>query len=385
MVNKLTILQGPKLYNRSNDGVIIWWETDGVGDGNNFVRVNPTASPGSTTDYTAKTFVIPNKDKAVVTTHASTVTGLIAGTSYQFKIFGLSLETNPATFGTHPDDGSEVVIGVFGSTEGNASTFSDLVARVFFETGREFLLTGGYVQDGESYNSWVNDWLNNFSVLISSVTGCRGVPDGESKLAQAMMPNLGEGKGYYDLSIGNARIVVLNTLEGASRNSLKLGAAQSEWFLSNAAQTAAWKAAAYRIVLLHHPFRTTFWDQGCNFGDKGTIDILKDNLLPALKLSGADLVLQGNSRSYQRGGYQSTYSDLGFTVHHVVTGGGGAPMHTNKCFDWQAPDDPGILVDSSLENVVILKLTTEKMVVEAVDKTGAITIDKFTVLPHTLP
>jgi hypothetical protein len=103
-----------------------------------------------------------------------------------------------------------------------------------------------------------------------------------------------------------------------------------------------------------------------------------------VKLSGVDLVLYGYSHSYQRGAFTSTFRNNAHTIHHVVTGGGGAFKHANRCFSWPPPVEPGILKDSSDYIALTLEISSSRLFVEAHNLETDTVFDSLSIPPHTL-
>lgn len=381
------LLAGPLLYGLGNDQVIVWWQTDLQGAANRIVHWTGGGAPEMT--VTAATSARIDAVGRPVFAHAARVRGLAPGKLHYFRVLGDELETATKVFSTYPDDGTAVRIGVFGASVGNAANtlpglgYTVSTLRTLGVQG--YLGTGGYVEEGRHYSSWQAGWLSVMGTELRTrgFFGCRGTGDGEGDLGTAMLPLPGGSQDFAALTIGKARVLVLNSMP-ASRPGLAPGGAQAEWLLHQAALDPAWTSAAYRILIVHHPSRTTLWAPGQGYGTDGTDEFLRRQLDPLLKVSGADVVLFGASRSYQRGSYLSTHPRSKHRIHHIVTGGGGGAKHSQRSWEWDPPDDPGVLVDSSNYIVLVLDISGSLLTVEAYDMETAEVVDWVQVVPHSL-
>ena len=385
------LTEGPALYNVGNDQALIWWETDVITDAINYIQYWPTGSPLQTTDVTATTVTVRDTFDGTSYIHYSLLTGLSAGTSYTFTVNGEQLTTPEYSFSTYASDGSTVTLGLWGCNHGNVSAsvpgFAATLSAMASYGVDGYLGTGGYVSNGELHRYWVNHWYDVIGSYLQSksFTGCRGEADGSFYMSKSMMPFFHESGSYQFVKIGKAVVVVLDSNRGVPRTSLKQGGEQLDWFLNSAVTDTVWKDSYYRVVLVHHPFRTTYWNNSGVYGDGNTIQSLYDDLFPVLKSAGTDLVIQGHSRSYQRGSYQSTYPESEHCVYHIVSGGGGDYAHTNREWDWQPPNDPGIVFDSFAYHFLALEISSTSLKVRCIKTSDSSVLDTVTLTPHSLP
>lgn len=395
MPTPATIVHGPALYHLSNDSVLIWWETD-IPDGPNKIEWWKTAQAHAFVTATTRTIfdLVVEQERYVHWVH---LTGLTANTVHSYKLFAFLFETPEVfahTFKTYPDDGSVVKVGVWGNNEfQTAAAVPGFQATLSFLDGvgaTTYLTTGGIVGDGNYYGNWTGHWLDSLGqdrLGSKGISGARGETDGASQVARAMWP-FPEGNEpvsdlVWDHSIGKAWVASVTSVPGDPLRDLRIGRPQGEWLLNRVSQKAAWKDALYRILLVHHPFRTTFWNDSCEYGADGTREDLVQ-LQELVKLSGADLVLYGYSRSYQRGAFTSTFRNNSHTIHHIVTGGGGAFKHSNRCFSWPAPTEPSILKDSSDYIALTLEVSASRLFIEAHNMETSTVFDSVAIAPHTL-
>ncbi len=381
-----SVLYGPCLYNLGNDQVLIWWETN-TSEGAHAVdwwvsAMIPVLAP-------AQSLRLPDLDSGLERyVHSVKLSGLQPNVQHYFRIYGLNFLSSPYLFRTLRNDGQSVRLGVWGSNESYpAVTVPGLGATLSFLDAQGvvgYLGTGSYVGDGRVHGDWVSHWLGSVGsrLLTKGFSGCRGDTDGYSGMSRGMLPFHSPSAATFAVSIGSARIVALTSVNGA-RNGLRTNGSQRQWFL-NEVSGDIWKAAAYRIILVHHPVRTVYWTGLCDYGTGGTDTDLLSNLLPLLKVSGADLVLHGHSRSYQRGAYPTTVPGGSHVVHHIVSAGGGAPAHTSRCWDWSPPQEPGILYDFAGYSAMVLDISSARLQVEAFDLRTQAVVDRVSLAPHTL-
>lgn len=383
------IIHGPVLYNLGNNEVVLWWETDLV-EGPN--KVQWWKSGVSAVDVTAITTSVRDEFGTERYVHRVTLTGLTAGTVHSYKIFAFNYEDAVTrTFTTYRDTGSSVKIGVFGNPEGNLAGPSVLPSfEVALNTLNSlgvagYVTTGGLVSDGDRYGAWADEWLATMGsdLRTKGLSGARGETDGFSPMSRAMFPMAHASNSYAVHSIGKARFAFLNSVPGVARNSLRISKEQANWLLDDVVRTTSWKTSDYRVIVVHHPWRTTFWNDSCQYGTVGTEASLM-GLHELVKLSGADLVLYGYSRSYQRGAYDSTYQNNPHQIVHIVTGGGGAPAHDNRCWRWAPPEEPGIVKDTADYAVLSMDISAARLRIDAYDLATTAIIDSVSIVPHTL-
>jgi hypothetical protein len=108
------------------------------------------------------------------------------------------------------------------------------------------------------------------------------------------------------MTYGNARLIGLDT-----NTDYSAGSPQYNW-LVHEFQSAAYRAATWRIVIFHHPPFT------CTTGHSDDVTV-QHQLVPLFELYGVDLVFSGHSHAYER------YLHHG--IFYIVTGGGGGPLY----------------------------------------------------------
>jgi hypothetical protein len=150
-------------------------------------------------------------------------------------------------------------------------------------------------------------------------------------------------KGYYDFTLGNWLVIVLNT-GTENPDSIKAGSRQEQWLRAELAS----HSQPCAVALMHHP-------QFSTLKDRPFIRPETTPLWQALYDGGADLVLNGHDHNYQRFKPMRPdgRADAAFGIRQITVGtGGGEALYS---FDSTAAP-PALEVRNSV-TVGVLKLT----------------------------
>ncbi len=115
------------------------------------------------------------------------------------------------------------------------------------------------------------------------------------------------GEEWWSFDYGDVHFVGINSSAATASDAVTRMREQMEWVREDLANSEA----KFKIVLFHHPIYSSTWDGG--------VETFMQTLAEPIFLeTGVDLVLNGHMHCYEH-----FYI---YGIHHVVTGGGGAPL-----------------------------------------------------------
>lgn len=233
--------------------------------------------------------------KSAAYTNAVQLTGLTAGTDYEFRVGDGATWSEPQSFRTRAaaqDTTSFVVMGdtqMTGSPDSEEDKASiavlEKLGAIVKDKPVDFgLQTGDYVDNGSNYAMWT-EMQNAFSAAFPGVSFFHtlgnheyyGDASGHISADLLQLP----GKDYYSVEYGDVYVAVIN-------NSADLSAA-CEWLKQDAAQsTCMWK-----ILSIHQP---PYYTNAKNGGSEKFHELIP----AAAEAAGIDAVFSGHDHSYAR-------------------------------------------------------------------------------------
>lgn len=235
--------------------------------------------------------------KSAAYTNAAQLTGLTAGTDYEFRVGDGATWSEPQSFRTRAAAQDTTSFVVMGDTQmtGNPDSEEDKASIAVLEKlgdlaekqGRQIdfgLQTGDYVDNGSNYAMWT-EMQNAFSAAFPGVSFFHtlgnheyyGDASGHISADLLQLP----GKDYYSVEYGDVYVAVIN-------NSADLSAA-CEWLKQDAAQsTCMWK-----ILSIHQP---PYYTNAKNGGSEKFHELIP----AAAEAAGIDAVFSGHDHSYAR-------------------------------------------------------------------------------------
>lgn len=233
--------------------------------------------------------------KSAAYTNAAQLTGLTAGTDYEFRVGDGATWSEPQSFRTRAaaqDTTSFVVMGdtqMTGSPDSEEDKASiavlEKLGAIVKDKPVDFgLQTGDYVDNGSNYAMWA-EMQNAFSAAFPGVSFFHtlgnheyyGDASGHISADLLQLP----GKDYYSVEYGDVYVAVIN-------NSADLTEA-CEWLKQDAAQsTCMWK-----ILSIHQP---PYYTNAKNGGSEKFHELIP----AAAEAAGIDAVFSGHDHSYAR-------------------------------------------------------------------------------------
>ncbi len=315
----LALTRGPYLQSTTRDSAIVVWQTNPAGD--------------SVVEYGETGYTQAVSDTTLATTHVITLTGLAAGTTYQYRISTGSAVLYTATLATAPDPGSAFDFVMIGDS-GFASPEQFAVAAQMLALDPDFMLhLGDIIYDaGEAENydprffQPYRDLLDQAPMFPSLGNHDYGTNLGQPYLDAFYLPsnNPSGTERYYSFDWGNAHFAALDS----NRLYPVTDTLMLQWLESDlAASTATWK-----FVFFHHAIYSS--------GPHGLFDSyvqpMRNALAPLFEQYAVDIVFAGHDHDYERSTPRRDYVPDSRGVIYIVSGGGGAPLYLVGTSDFTA-------------------------------------------------
>jgi len=298
--------------------------------------------------------------------HTYTISGLTPGTKYYYRISSNATDQDfqhTGSFVTAPDAQAEhVKFLVYGDTRSfpedhdtvAASMISTLTSDASYQT--MLLAAGDLVSAGRDESSWATEFFDptytNIQEVLANLSyqSCVGnheLNGTDGDLYDAYFPYPYVSGDYWSFDYGPVHVSVVDQYTDYS-----VGSAQLAWLEADLAATdKPWK-----FILFHEPG----WSAG---GHENKLDV-QTYIQPLCEQYGVSVVFAGHNHYYARAKVNG--------VHHVTTGGGGAPLY--------APNAgyPNIKATASVHHYCKVDISKNVLMFEAVEPDGTV-IDSFKV------
>lgn len=260
--------------------------------------------------------------------------------------------SQPITINFPPYKDSSVRIVAVGDNQTGHKTFTKMLPTIIESKANVFLHLGDMVQ--QSFKNY--DWDLYFfkPLMLSGILSkmpfilTHGNHDIEGGVRPPYFPPLksfpeGGRTGYYfALTIGPARIIVLDTNSQDD--------AQLDW-LEEELKSSESENAAFRIVSVHIPPFIEFWGlYHWHIGEWRWPDYIRERAVPIFEKYKVNLVLSGHQHNYQRGFYNG--------VTYITAGGGGGELDFERVTEYNVYEKTIIehhflLIDIDTESINI--------------------------------
>ena len=291
------IVSGPYLLWPATDSMTVMWETD-------------IAAP-SRVDYgvgsPTEAFV---EDPNLVRRHKVELTDLAADTAYRYQVASGPAVSEVSSFATAPATPRPFRLAVYGDSRGDPDTYASVVAAMIESAPEIAIHLGDLVPAGRDYTQYGPEFFTPAAPMLATTPLLPVLGNheyfGTGPLWYFHFFDLPYEAGWYAMTYGNARLVVLDTDLDFSP-----GSPQYEWLMSELT-SQAYNQAVWHLVFFHHPpFSATV----LHTDDRQ----VQTHLVPVLEAFDVDVAFQGHSHTYER------YELNG--VYYIVTGGGGSPLY----------------------------------------------------------
>jgi len=306
-----SLTRGPYLQSTTRDSTLIVWQTSLAGD--------------SVVEYGQTGYTQTVSDTTPVATHVITLTGLSAGTTYQYRIKTGETILYTTTLATAPNPGSAfdfVMIGDSGFTDPPNQAQLDVAAQMLALNPDFVLHLGDVIYPSGQASGYdprffmpYRDLLDQAPLFPSLGNHDYGTASGGPYLDVFYLPTnnpLGTER-YYSFEWGNAHFVALDLNQAYGP-----GSAMYDWLVSDlSAVTAPWK-----FVFFHQ----AIYSSGPH-GFELAIRAMRDALAPVFEQQGVDVVFAGHDHDYERSTPRDDYGPASRGVIYIVSGGGGADVY----------------------------------------------------------
>lgn len=290
------IVKGPALRWATPDSVTILWETDvpadtsvgyGMGSGDRHMVSDP----------------------ALVTLHKAVLSGLDPDALYSYTAVS-GPASKVGAFTSMPQAGQPFRFAVYGDSRTYPDAHARVAESIRMSRPRIVFHTGDLVGAGRDLTNWETEFFEPAAGLIANAP-LIPVPGnheyaGSGPLWFFYFFDRPGHEGWFALTYGDARFIGLDTSAPYAA-----GTPQHNWLVQELS-SAAYRDAAWRIVILHEPPFTSTVGRADNPAVRG-------ELVPLFEQSGVDVVFCGHSHTYER------YLHNG--IYYIVTGGGGGPLY----------------------------------------------------------
>ncbi|MFH1313961.1 MAG: metallophosphoesterase [Candidatus Eisenbacteria bacterium] len=291
--------------------------------------------------------------------HAYTIPGLSPGALYYYRV-SVAAEEYTGSFRAAPStDASQVKFIAYGDTRSYpadhdgvaASMISEYLADPAFQT--MLISVGDLINNGNLEADWDNQFFDpaytNIQTMLATMPyqSCMGNHEGTGVLFTKYFPYPFVSGRYWSFDYGPAHFVCVDQYTSYSS-----GSPQLTWIENDlAASTKLWN-----FIYLHEP--------GWTSGHHENNTTVQTYIQPLCEQYGVPIVFGGHNHYYSRG--------LVNGVHHITTGGGGAPPYS------PTPGQPYIVYAISAYHYCMVEIDGYSLDFTARTRSGTV-IDTFSV------
>jgi len=350
----VTITKLPVLYGPATDSVVVLWETD-VATATHSVRWREEGrdwrTAGVETQRVTEGHVV---QRAILAP-------LRPGRRYRYEVRSDDAMAGPYAFESAPEADATHNITWLSDNQDGYPVFRGIVPQLAAASPRLAIFVGDLVQHGQFLREWQQQWFGPLSVggfgQSTPMVFARGNHDGEHDLAYAYSALPGN-EAWYAFTFGRVRYVFLDTEAHPV-----VAPSQTAWLERELASPVA-QEADFRVVVLHKPPFTNFWDRPVYDGQVW----VRKRWVPLFEQHGVDLVVAGHAHGYMR-------LRRGDITYLVVGGGGGLLDHATSG-TWDAT------TVAKTHHYAVMEAAPGRLTFEVRDAEGA-PLDSFTLESRT--
>ncbi len=341
------------LYAADNSEMLVLWQTDSTRSCTFEYGTDTTHSQGQwvTTEY--------GDDHQ----HKFLLTGLSPATKYYYRV-GCNDTYKEGSFVSGPDDDATgFTFYAYGDTRSNPTAHDGVAERIVQEieqspeTQTFIVSSGDLVADGDSETDWQEQFFSsdfeNIRKMMAELPylAAVGNHEGQGALFEKYFPYpmYVSSRFYYSFDYGPAHFTVVDQF-----TNYQTGSQQYDWIVNDiSASNKKWK-----IFLFHEPG----WSADGGHGNNTQVQQL---LQPLFEQYGIRLVITGHNHYYARAVVNG--------VHHITTGGGGAPLYNPN------PNYDSIVKVSKSYHYCKIKIDNDTLTFTATKDNGT-DIETFTIV-----
>lgn len=251
------------------------------------------------------------RSSGVYVFHHVRLQGLAPGTSYFYRVLPAGELASFAIAAAAVDSFYFMIVG---DTRTDSINHQSNLDRMAGYPDPFYLHVGDLVNDGSLTSDWqtffnIEDTIMPNRIFLPAIGNHEYPFEVYDSLFQ-----LPDSEDYYAFDYGNAHFIGLNT-------EMDLNGIQKTWLVDDLISAQANPAIDWIVVFLHRPPYSS--------GNHGSQADVQQAWCPVFELYDVDLVFAGHDHDYER-----TYPINGVT--YIVTGGGGAPLHSVGSNIWTA-------------------------------------------------
>ncbi|HTL09062.1 MAG TPA: metallophosphoesterase family protein [Chitinophagaceae bacterium] len=355
------IVRGPYLQMVSSDAVTVRWQTAAPSNGSSVYYGSTDA---------ALTMAV--KDPRPATDHELRITGLLPDTKYFYAIGSASSIVKGSYrnyFTTSPPASTKrsIRIGVFGDPgTGSAMQKGSRDAYLRLKNNPQnselaIMLGDNAYNNGlesEHNTGFFNIYNNNIfdNHVLFPVPGNHEYANTAARAADHAIPyfsiftvpDAGQSGGlpsgtehYYSFDYGNIHFVMLDTygIDGGKHlyddTSDATGSQQAKWLKADL--TANINKHKWTIVCMHHPPYTNGSHRSDSTNREGSLQAIRQRIVPILERFGVDVVLAGHSHVYERSFLVKDHTGLSTPFNSTAPGAGTLLNASNARYDGSQP------------------------------------------------
>jgi len=289
---------GPYIQNITSSSAQLLYEGDSA-DGNGLVEYGPTPEYGLS--------AVATKRAANSEWYLAELTGLAPAAQFFYRLTHEGIQREGSFF-TPPAPRDPFTFAVIGDTRTNHAEHQLVVNGVVTNGYPDlFFNTGDLVESGSDKDLWQMYFSIEGDLLAHTVFGAvMGNHDAGLGSLYGNYFNTGApGKFWYGFPYGNAYFIGLNT-------EMPTGGEQKTFLENQLIAARSSPDIDFIFVILHKPGVTTSSGHAPDYG-------VLTNLMDLFEAYNVDAVFCGHNHAYEHGIVNG--------VHHIVAGGGGAPLY----------------------------------------------------------
>jgi predicted phosphodiesterase len=300
------ITKGPVLLRLDQNRAVVMFETDSKGAGSIDVK-GTVASVGKFSTNIDVVDDIKGKDVYI---HQASLTGLMAGKDYTYRITSPEVGAKEYKFKTIPVKLDKFQFVVYGDTRTKPKRHRSVVEQIIKTKPLFVVVSGDLVSKGSIYEQWDSQFFGPIKGLGEStpIYATQGNHDlSKQKYFERLFVPKGESNNFA-FEVGPLYYYCLDNFASNMDKWLDILTKNVK------ASDSVWKFASYHIPSLNVGGHSSAWGY--------------PRALPAVSKAGVDFVVTGHSHVYERflpvaplKGSQGSY------VTHITSGGGGAPNY----------------------------------------------------------
>ena len=296
------------LYPGNNDEMMVMWQ---------LTSTQPcTLAYGTDTTYSIDT--LTTTEYGNDHQHKAVLTGLTPGQRYYYKVNVGNTPAQKGSFNAGPYDTTQnITVFAYGDTRSYPHLHDSVAKRIMLDITQNnrahtFIINSGdLVSNGDDEASWDAEFFNKQNTHILDMLAnlpyltALGNHEGQGILFAKYFPYpmFVSSRYYYSFDYGPIHVIVID-----QETSYSQGSMQYNWIVNDlASSNKPWK-----IAVFHKPG----WSAGVHSNSSTVQNVLQ----PLFEQYNVKLVLTGHNHYYARAVVNG--------VHHITTGGGGAPLYT---------------------------------------------------------